>query len=215
MFRSRFLLILLVLTLILGAALAQETPAITQAPDAAQTPASMETPEATPPVTKEATISLEGMEEPVTLTLFESELGYSLWYDANLFALVKPDEQAEAQQVIDTFAPSIEGVIQGVSLSIRPDSQADIPLKEAGEAMLKTMQDGGFAVTQLNTSTLFPQYEALGFHGVSGEGVMEQYLLQFESARFVLTLTYPQEAAEGFGARLYYLISTFEPAKTE
>jgi hypothetical protein len=215
MLRSRFLLILLVLTLILGAALAQEAPAVTQSPDAAQTPAADASPEATPPVTKEATISLEGMEEPVTLTLFESELGYSLWYDANLFALVKPDEQSAAQQVTDTFAPAIEGAIPGVSLTIHPDSQADVSLSDAGEAMLKTMQDGGFTVTQLDTSTLFPQYEALGFHGVSSEGVMEQYLLQFENARFILSLSYPQEAAEGFGARLYYLISTFEPAKAE
>jgi hypothetical protein len=146
------------------------------------------------------------MPETVTLTLFESERGYRLWYDANMFAFVPADEGND----VDTFHPASPDAVDGVSLSVNYSAQSDYTLENAGSDVQKSLQDNGYTVTAVDTNELFPAYQSFGFHGVLGSSIVEKYIVAAEEGQFYVTAEYPLEAAEGFGGRLRYIVSTFE-----
>lgn len=158
------------------------------------------------PQTRQDTISLEGMPETITLTLFESERGYRLWYDAAMFAFVPAGEGND----VDTFKPASPDAVDGVSLSINYSAQADYTLEDAGRDEQKLLQDNGYTVTPVDTNELFPSYQSFGFHGVMGGSVVETFIVAAEEGQYYITAEYPLEAAEGFGGRLRHIVSTFE-----
>lgn len=160
----------------------------------------------TAPQTKDGTIYLEGMPETITLTLFESERGYRLWYDAGMFAFVPADEGND----VDTFKPASPDALDGVSLSVNYSSQLDYSLEDAGQDVQKSLKENGYTVTPVDTNELFPAYQFFGFHGVKGDSIMETYIVAAEEGQYYITSQYPLEAAEGFGGRLRYIVSTFE-----
>ncbi len=160
------------------------------------------------PATREETISVEGTPEQITLTLFESERGYSLWYDANMFAFIPADEGND----IDTFRPASSEAVENVGLYINYSNQLDYTISEAGKDTAISLLDNGYQISKIDVASLFPQYEAQGFHGIKGDQVIEKYVVASQTGLFYLTLEYPLEAAEGFGARLIYTISSFVPA---
>ncbi len=160
----------------------------------------------TAPQTKEGIIYLEGMPETVTLTLFESERGYSLWYDASMFAFAPADEGND----IDAFKPVSPDAVDGVSLSINYSAQLDYTLEDAGRDVQKSLQENGYTVTTVDTNELFPAYQSFGFHSVKGNTITETYVVAAEEGQYYITAAYPLEAAEGFGGRLRYIVSTFE-----
>lgn len=158
------------------------------------------------PQTRQDTISLEGMPETITMTLFESERGYRLWYDAAMFAFVPADEGND----VDTFKPKSPDAIDGVSLSVNYSAQLDYSLEDAGRDKQKSLQENGYTVTSVDTNELFPAYQSFGFHGVKGSSIMETYIVAAEEGQYYITVEYPVEAEEGFGGRLRYIVSTFE-----
>jgi hypothetical protein len=160
----------------------------------------------TVPQTKEGTIYLEGMPETITLTLFESERGYRLWYDANMFAFVPAEEGND----VDTFKPASPDALDGVSLSVNFSAQLDYTLEDAGADVQKSLTENGFTVTSLDTNEIFPAYQSFGFHGVKGSSIVDKYIVSAEEGQYYITAEYPLEAAEGFGGRLRYVVSTFE-----
>ncbi len=160
----------------------------------------------TAPQTKEGTIYLEGMPETITLTLFESERGYRLWYDANMFAFVPADEGND----VDTFKPASPDAVDGVSLTINYSAQLDYTLEDAGRDVEKSLQENGYTVTPVDTNELFPAYQSFGYHGVKGDSTTDTYIVAAEEGQYYITAEYPLEAAEGFGGRLRYIVSTFE-----
>ncbi len=160
----------------------------------------------TAPQTKEGTIYLEGMPETVTLTLFESEQGYRLWYDAGMFAFAP----AQEEEYEDVFRPASPDAVEGVYLSIRYSSQLDYTLEDAGQDAEKSLKENGYTVTTIDTSELFPAYRSFGFHGINVESILDTYIVEAEEGQYYITAAYPLIAAEGFGGRLRYLASTFE-----
>ncbi len=160
----------------------------------------------TAPETKEGTIYLEGMPETITLTLFESEQGYRLWYDAGMFAFAS----AQEEEYSDVFRPASPDAVEGVYLSIRYSSQLDYTLEDAGRDAEKSLQENGYTVTAVDTNELFPAYRSFGFHGVNVESIQDTYIVEAEEGQYYITAAYPLTAAEGFGGRLRHIISTFE-----
>ena len=158
------------------------------------------------PQTKESTIYLEGMPETITLTLFESEQGFRLWYDANMFNFAP----AKEEEYDDVFRPANPDAVEGVYLSIRFSSKLDYTLEDAGRDVEKSLQENGYTVTALDTSEIFPAYRSFGFHGVNVESVMEKYIVEAEEGQYYITASYPLIAAEGFGGRLHQTVATFE-----
>ncbi len=160
----------------------------------------------TAPQTKESTIYLEGMPETVTLTLFESEQGYRLWYDANMFTFAP----AQEEEYEDVFRPASPDAVEGVYLSIRYSDQQDYTLEDARLDVLKSLKESGYSANEIVTEELFPAYRSFGFHGVSVDSVLETYIVEVEEGQYHITAAYPLIAAEGFGGRLHQTVATFE-----
>lgn len=158
------------------------------------------------PVTKESVITLEGMQETLTLTLYEGPRGYRLWYDANMFALATPDEGSD----IDAFVPQNPDAVSGVGLYINYSARLDYTLQMAREDVRKSLEENGYTVTEADAKLLFPNNEAYGFHAVKDMSAVDKYVVAAQTGEFYITLEYPLEAAEGFGARLLSMAATFE-----
>ena len=158
------------------------------------------------PETRQGTILLEGMEEPITLTRFDSPLGYRFWYDAQMFAPAPFSEETG----MDVFRPANPDALEGVSLSVSFLPQAEGTLDESAGNVLASLQAQGYKIMQVDTTTLFPLYEAAGYHAVMGQSALDTYILQAGGGEYLITATYPLAAAEGFGARLHFLAATFE-----
>lgn len=157
---------------------------------------------ASPVETRESVIALEGMEEPVTETLYESVNGFSIWYPADTFAIV----QEHGNDVIRPADASIEGV----SLIIVP---VDIPVEES-EALIHEATGGYMpGEAEISEITEWQLESGLNVKSVDAlcEGVINRFYLIAGSDRvYCLTATYPLEAAEGFGTRFDYIVATFE-----
>lgn len=157
---------------------------------------------ASPVQTREGVIMLEGMEEPVTETLYESVNGFSLWYPADTFAIVQENGN-------DVIRPA-DASIEGVSLIIVP---VDIPVEESEALILEAT--GGYMPGEAEISEIAEwQLESgLNVKSVDAlcEGVINRfYLITGHDRVYCLTATYSLEAAEGFGARLDHIVATFE-----
>ena len=163
------------------------------------------------PDTRVGTIELEGMQEAVNEALFESPKGYTLWIDTERFAYIEPDEGND----IDTFEPIDLNALDGVGLYINYSSQLDYTLDMARDDVKKTLMDNGYEGIEIDAKLLFPNYEAYGFHAVKDGMVVEKYIVAAKDGEFYLSLEYPQEAAEGFGARLWHMASTFTLVEKE
>ena len=164
-----------------------------------------------PPETKEGTIYLEGMPETVTLTRFDSQRGYTLWYDANMFAYVPADEGSD----IDEFRPANPDAIPGVSLAVTFSAQLDYTFEDAKRDVRASLWENGYTVTDIDTASLFPQLDTAGYHGVKGDGITESYVINSGAGAFYITLQYPLVAAEGFSARMRYMTMSFELLKAD
>ena len=165
----------------------------------------------TAPATRVGSIELEGMEEAVNEALYESPRGYRLWIDTDRFAYVEPGEGND----IDAFEPFDPNALEGVGLYINYSAQLDYTLDMAREDVEHSLAKNGYVVTEIDAKLLFPHYEAYGFHAVKDERVVKKYIIAAETGEFYLSLEYPLAAAEGFGARLWHMASTFELAKAE
>ena len=163
------------------------------------------------PDTRIGTIELEGMQEAVNEALYESPRGYQLWIDTDRFAYVEPDEGSD----IDAFEPIAPDALDGVGLYINYSKQLDYPLDMAREDVQKVLVENGYTITEINVTALFPDVEAYGFHAIKGDMVVEKYIVSAKGGAFYLSLEYPLIAAEGFGARLFHMISTFKPVEVQ
>lgn len=158
------------------------------------------------PQTKESIIYLEGMPETVTLTLFESEQGYRLWYDANTFIYAPAGEE----EYEDVFRPANPNAVEGVYLSVRYEYKEDYTLEDAGRDMEKSLQDSGYQVAPVDTSEMFPACRSFGFHSVNADSAKDTYIIEAEEGQYYITAAYPLIAEEGFGGRLRQTVATFE-----
>ncbi len=159
------------------------------------------------PDTRIGTIELEGMQEAVNEALFESPRGYQLWIDTERFAYVEPDEGSD----IDAFEPIAPDALDGVGLYINYSEQLDYTLDMAREDVQKALVENGYTITEIDAKNLFPNDEAYGFHAIKGDMVVDKYIVAAKGGAFYLSLEYPLMAAEGFGARLFHMASTFQP----
>ncbi len=165
----------------------------------------------TAPATRVGTIELEGTQEPVNEAVYESPRGYRLWIDIDRFAYVEPEEGND----IDAFEPFDPNALDGVGLYITYSAQPDYTLEMARDDLAKSLTENGYAVTEIDAKLLFPNYEAYGFHAVKEDMVVEKYIVAAKAGQFYLSREYPLMAAEGFGARLWHMVSTFELVETE
>lgn len=181
---KKFLAILTACMLLCGAAMAETTSAAD---------------------TRVSVILIEGTEEEITETLYESEQGYSLWYDAE--RLVPTELYGHT-----CFAPDATIEEPAISLLI---VDTDIN-PEDGEAFLGEAVGGYGPEAEISE----PAWETLengitiGTISAVEEGVVYRFYLVMDDVNVLcLTATYPLEAAEGFGVRFDHMVRTIEFSK--
>lgn len=174
--------------LIWGILLALTLPWIAIAGDAAHVPA----------VTRQQTIELEGMPEVIDTQLFVSDLGYSMWFDPEFLSLLPQGEDLS----VDTFAWAYSENV----LSIHKVGAADPTV----EAVLADLAQQGYAPEAFDAADLLPAYTVQGIRGLKDGDIRILYALQTGESTYYITTTYNQEAAEGLGPRLRYMLESFQ-----
>lgn len=145
------------------------------------------------------TYSVEGNDETGTVTLFESMYGYTLWYDAARMVYVAPSEGTNE----DLFVPSKDAQTTGVFFSVVMGGKTlDYTLENALEDQRRTLEENGYDVVSQDSEILT---------GVSLSGIEEIRVLETDRGFYYVTVRYPFEAAEGWGARLSRMADSFLP----
>lgn len=152
------------------------------------------------PQTRQTIVMMEGMEEEIQETLFDSGLGYSIWYEAD--RLVPSEQYGHV-----TFVPVDGGEEPVISLMI---VQAEIA-KEQAEAFLGEAV-GGYEPTAEISEPVWETLEngvVIGTVDAMEEGRIDRfYLVMGGDQVLCITATYPLEAAEGFGVRFDRMVKT-------
>jgi len=153
-------------------------------------------------VIREKTIMIEGTDEVIVETLYESPLGYQLWYPADWFAAYHEEE-------CDFFDAIDEEANVGVSIAdqeITPEyadetltGEIEIALANGGELV------GDIRQWQLESGATVKCAEL-----TYGDAFNPVYYICVEDKVFCVACFYPADAAEGFGRRIEEMITTFE-----
>lgn len=153
------------------------------------------------PETKMTTIMLEGMEEEIELTRFSSGKGYEIWYDASI--LMPPTEENTETDQFVTDAALMEGI--QLTISRREDTPEEVLALER-----EALQAEEYSAIPMETEEGFlSPLPVLALSGLRADDVAECYVVGMEGASYVILMTYPMEAAEGAGMRLYEMVKTF------
>lgn len=223
------LMLLMILALVSGCTTPTQEPLPTSEPVAATDapPVETATPEPSPsdepspepsseaaaaqaPETVPTTIPLEGTEETIEVTTFQSKHGYSIQYDVQAFAPESSQDQAQ-----DIFWPTNPDALQGVSLTVKVGTGTDFTLLNAEADLRQALLLERYAIESLEVPETFSAYESMALRATKDNLVMNCYLIAAEGRVYTLQLSYPTEAAEGYGARLWAMAETFAPAKAK
>ena len=157
-------------------------------------------------ITRESTVLLEGMDESIE-TRYDDPDGLTFWYSADLFAV--SEEYGNIRLV------PLDETIENMSLMIVP---VDIPVEES-EAFIHEATGGympGEAeISEITESKLESGLDVKHVQAVMQNEIHSYYLITGEDKVYCVTAIFPVEAAEGFGARMAHIISTFEIASAE
>ena len=165
--------------------------------------------EAIQPETRESVIMLEGIEETITETLHADEAGYSIWYQAELFALEAADGQAHFFAIDSTAEGEEPGLLTSDSyLLVVPveitQEEIDAFLMEAtggfdpeaatiGEVFRETLENGA----ELSRVSVFDETTAYSYYIVTNGDIV-----------LCVSAICPLEAMEGWGARFDHMVKT-------
>lgn len=163
--------------------------------------------------TRTEIIMLEGMEEEIETTYFESPRGYSFWYDPqSIIPQVWGDEDGEGND-IDTFVPANPDAASPIRLDIYFGGGLSYTLDQAARDTMDMLIENYGQAEAWDVSGMFEDgLLARGFYAPQGDGVMTDYfLVEANGGAFHIVLTYPLEAAEGYASRIRWMLRSFHP----
>jgi len=158
--------------------------------------------------TRRETVRIEGVEEEIETVYFESSRGYSIWIDPNYLAL----QDAVQGDDVDHFAA--QGDLE-MGMEIYFAGGLDESLQKIADDVMDLLLDNYGQVEELDASGVFPNFAALGFFSPHDGICVEYYLVEVAGSAFHIVMTYPEEAAEGFAARVRAMLSSFEMIEVE
>lgn len=189
------------------------TSSTTEVTTIATTPETEET-QPTRPDETTLILKLEGNDEQVAAKLFTSDLGYSMYLEADSYVFSVTDSQIEQSLKADRFTP-IE------ALDSNPDMYLEIGHLDniTREAALTEMQDkltGRFPnLTQESSIGVgVHKLEALVLHGVNGsdgdsEAFTSAVFSDGDGGVYYYVIIYFLEASEGYASRFNQYLDTF------
>ena len=150
--------------------------------------------------TRERVIMIEGCEETIVETLYESALGYQIWYPADLL-------QAYMQDGSDYF-DSPDG---SVGVAIVASNMSPEYVDEDMEALIElSVANGGEVLGEVEHWETELGVNVKHVDIIYDSTYNSAYTLYGTDWVFDVSCHYPQEAAEGFGTRIEQMLSTFE-----
>lgn len=153
------------------------------------------------PVTRQEEIDLEGTVETVTVTRYESALGYTIWYDATLF-------QVTTEGGVDTFKPIDEKAVSPVYMTIKRVTEGTP--ESIVEQALAGMQGG--EGEKYDASYEFGGYDAYAMYYMDDQVMTDVMVISSGTNTFRVDMVCALEASEGYGNRMWYSLMNFEPA---
>lgn len=155
---------------------------------------------------REETIHLEGVEETFLATQYVKPGQFSLWYgDADF----EPIEQESSVR----FALRNNFLNAEVYLDIARVGEPGADINAALQQGTQPYRDGGWQLTAADPES-FPLENAqvAGLVAAKDNQVIRSYAVALPSGVYLVTITYPMEAAEGWGARMFHFALTLENA---
>lgn len=157
------------------------------------------------PVTREESIYLEGVEETITTTRFESQRGYSLWIDTDYLTL---QPEGEGNDIDEFLRPDTED--RRYLVAINYDGVLGYTFEEAAESALQVLTDNHAGAEEFDIEGTFTGLTARGFCATDGDMTFLKYVVDAGEGAFYIYITFPREAAEGFGSRAIQMLKSFE-----
>ncbi|MDO4549530.1 MAG: hypothetical protein Q4D04_15680 [Clostridia bacterium] len=148
-------------------------------------------------------IMREGDEEEIAEVRYYSPYGYQIWYDPDLMERTSSDDDG-----YDEFAPIDPDALMPVSLTVVPVEAAADEIDELFHEAVADHRAGGWDMGEIETGELDGGMSFAVCEGVSDGVVVRLYLLKGVSQAYSVTAVFPEEATEGYGARLDIMVGT-------
>lgn len=151
---------------------------------------------------RESGVVIEGIEETISETRYESENGFALWYPSETFRVY-------SEYGHETIVP-LDETVDDVSLMIVP---VDIPVDQA-EAFIHEATGGYMpdeaVISEITEWKLDSGLNVKTVQATLAEEIHRFYLITGEESVYCVTAMFPLEALEGYGVRLERIVSTME-----
>ncbi len=157
------------------------------------------------PVTREEIIQLEGADETIITTRFESTRGYAMWLDMQYLELLPESEGND----IDEFR-YMAADDDRYSVSINYSGQWEYTFAMACDDVKQVLIDNHGSAEEIDAEGVFTGFDARGFAAKNGDITILEYVVDAGEGSFYIYITFPHEAAEGFGSRMIWMLRSFE-----
>ena len=160
------------------------------------------------PAIKQLDIELEGMTEYIEVTQYIHEGSFSAWYDAVFFRPVSADNGVKFELIENKLS-------EEVSFSILDITEPERAQKPGLDEYINEYERQGYIIEAVDGTGMFPllsheEGTIRAFKASKGTALARVYLIPAPRGTYLCTLLYPQEAAEGWGARMHQMLSTLE-----
>ncbi|MFT4143485.1 MAG: hypothetical protein QM644_03435 [Mobilitalea sp.] len=162
-------------------------------------------------ITFKGTITIEGMEEEVNYSTYQSDYGYQMDYDVDRFTIT-------SENGIDTFMaenPDPElypYVFINVTRSEYKGEKTDLSTGDNNLAVFDEYSKQTLSTNAPKDNVKLGDYDAIHFQVIDGDQwnslVRHIYLIRFDKTYYVIETNYFLEASEGYGARIKAMLDT-------
>ena len=152
--------------------------------------------------TRESIVMIEGTEEIITETLYESPQGFLVWYPADLFVATH-EEETDYFDTASGFVEAGVAIVDGQMSYQAADEMLEVSIE-------MSIANGGNMIGDIREWQLDSGVIVKHAQIIYGDDHNPIYYLYGGDRVFCVSCYYPAEAAEGIGTRIERMISTFE-----
>ncbi|MDF2842796.1 MAG: hypothetical protein K0R00_1222 [Herbinix sp.] len=161
--------------------------------------------------TFKGTVTLEGMEEEVNYSTYQSDYGYQMDYDVDRFTVT-------SENGMDTFmAENLDPelypyVFINVKKSEYKGEKADLSIGDHNLSVFDEYSKQTLFTNAPKDNVKLGDYDAIHFEVIDGDQwnslVRHIYLIRFDKIYYVIETNYFLEASEGYGVRIKAMLDT-------
>lgn len=153
-------------------------------------------------------IEIEGTTEEITASLYHSPLGYKMVYDNELFSLSNKEGSLDSY-VAENLEPDKYPDIS-IRISTLNSSNPIIEFEESQDSITTASGDKANFVEEVKIGAYTAKHYKLKTGDEWDSIIKNFYIIETEGIDFIIETQYFLEAAEGYGARIWAMLNTFE-----